>query len=61
MLSIEEIEIFISKYGESHRKWVFGAHDFWVNHLTPIFIGDGPVSKIDELRYLFDLKKRVVI
>lgn len=55
MLDINEIERFITKYGEKHRKWVLGAHEFWCNEWYPKY---GPFSKLDEVQYLLNLKKR---
>ncbi len=51
----EEVERFIAKYGEKHRKWVLGAHEFWCKEWSVRY---GPTSKLDEAQYLLNLKKR---
>ena len=59
-LTDEEVERFISKYGEIYRKWVLGALAFSreKGYNLPPFTEPGDIGKIQELKYLFGLKKR---
>lgn len=53
MLTKEEIEKFITKYGEQHRKWVEDSLN-WIRTQPQFEIN----TKLAELRFLFGLKKR---